>query len=159
MANIVKAKTARSTYTPRITPESCSKLFPGPCQVGHGLQILDTGEPFVLFSALFPKEITWLLPGYRTQEETRASRNSMRYECILAISVRAEKAALLGPHEETQKSSNEKAHECMDLGFTLTLRECLNLFIAVSYEQRRPWPFSFYCWCQQSDSLFHIVLQ
>lgn len=81
--------------------ESCSKLFTGPCQVGQGLQILDTGEPFVLFSAFFPKEVTWLLPGYRIQEESRARRNSMRYECILAVSVRAEKPAWLGPHDET----------------------------------------------------------
>lgn len=103
MASIVNAKTAHSTYTPRVMQESGSKLFTGPCQVGQGLQILDTGEPFVLFSALFPKEITWLLPGYRTQEESRASRNSMRYGCILAVSVRAEKPALLRSHEETEK--------------------------------------------------------
>lgn len=103
MASIANARTARSTYTPRVMPESCSKLFTGPCQVGQGLQILDAGEPFVLFSSLFPKEVTWLLPGCRTQEESRASRNVMRCECVLSVSVRAENPAWLGPHEETEK--------------------------------------------------------
>lgn len=31
--------------------------------MGQGLGVLPEGEPFMLFSGLFPKEVTWLLPS------------------------------------------------------------------------------------------------